>query len=141
MERPAHLLDPELYRRDPHNVLTWMRANEPVYRDERNGLWGITRHADLMHVERTSSVFLSGRGYRAIWSSEEVNMIAQDDPRHRQQRMLVQGKLTGKAVAERRDGIAALTAELIDAIVAEGADRFEVVGSSSAHCRRWPPSG
>lgn len=127
----ADLLDPELYRRDPHDVWTWMRANEPVYRDERNGLWGITRHADLMFVERTSSVFLSGQGYRALWSPEEVNMIAQDDPRHRQQRMLVQPKLTGKAVGERRHEIAALTTELIDAIVADGADTVEVVDALS----------
>jgi cholest-4-en-3-one 26-monooxygenase len=125
------LLDPELYRRDPHDVWAWMRANEPVYRDERNGLWGITRHADLMFVERTSSVFLSGQGYRALWSPEEINMIAQDDPRHRQQRMLVQPRLTGKAVAERRAEITALVAELIDAATVDGADRMEVVDALS----------
>jgi cytochrome P450 family 142 subfamily A polypeptide 1 len=124
------LLDPELYRREPHDVWTWMRANEPVYRDDRNGLWGVTRHADLMHVERTSSVFLSGQGYRALWSPEEINMIAQDDPRHRQQRMLVQSRFTGKAIADRRPAIAALTGELIDAIVA-GGDSFEVVDALS----------
>jgi cholest-4-en-3-one 26-monooxygenase len=129
------LLDPELYRCDPHHVWTWMRANEPVYRDERNGLWGITRHADLMFVERTSSVFVSGQGYRAIWSPEEINMIAQDDPRHRQQRMLVQSKFTGKAVADRRADIAALTGELIDAMVGrvtDGAAGVEVVDALAA---------
>ncbi len=77
------LLDPEFYRSNPHDTWTWMRANEPVYRDQRNGLWGITRHADIMEVERRSNVFLSGLGYRAIWSPDEINMIAQDDPRHR----------------------------------------------------------
>ena len=90
----ADLLDPELYRSNPHELWAWMRENEPVYRDERNGLWGVTRHADVMDVERRSTVFVSGRGYRAVWSAEEANMIAQDDPRHRQQRMLVQGELT-----------------------------------------------
>ena len=125
------LLDPELYRRDPHDVWAWMRANEPVYHDERNGLWGLTRHADVMHVERTSSVFLSGQGYRALWSPEEINMIAQDDPRHRQQRMLVQPRLTGKAVGERRAEIVALVGELVDAMTADGADRAEIVGSLS----------
>jgi cholest-4-en-3-one 26-monooxygenase len=121
MTRPeVDLLDPHLYQRNPHDLWTWMRAHEPVYRDQRNGLWGITRHADLMQVERTSSVFISGQGYRAIWSPEEINMIAQDDPRHRQQRMLVQGKFTGKAVAARRDEIAALTTELIDEMLAHG---------------------
>ncbi|CAN5553782.1 steroid C26-monooxygenase Cyp142 [soil metagenome] len=125
------LLDPELYRRDPHDVWAWMRANEPVYRDERNGLWGITRHTDLMFVERTSSVFLSGQGYRALWSPDEINMIAQDDPRHRQQRMLVQPQLTGKAVGERRAEIATLAEELIGAATADGTDRMEVVDALS----------
>ena len=114
------LLDPELYRRNPHDVWAWMRANEPVYRDRRNGLWGITRHADLKEVERRSSVFLSGQGYRAIWSPDEINMIAQDDPRHRQQRMLVQGYFTGAAIAQRRAEIDTLAAELIDAMIEPG---------------------
>jgi cholest-4-en-3-one 26-monooxygenase len=122
----ADLLDPELYRRNPHDVWTWMRANEPVYRDDRNGLWAVTRHADLMDVERRSSVFVSGQGYRAIWSPEEVNMIAQDDPRHRQQRMLVQPQLTGRSVADRQADIALLVTELIDEALAAG-EEMEVI--------------
>jgi cytochrome P450 family 142 subfamily A polypeptide 1 len=105
-----------------------MRANEPVYRDDRNGLWVLTRHADVMEVERRSSVFVSGQGYRVIWSPEEINMIAQDDPRHRQQRMLVQPRLTGKAVGDRRVELAGLVGELIDAIV-DGGGETELVGS------------
>lgn len=111
------LLDPHFYRGDAHAAFTWMRANEPVYRDRRNGLWGITRHAHLQEVERRSTVFLSGQGYRAIWSPEEINMIAQDDPRHRQQRMIVQPRLTGAAVGQRREEIEALVAELVEAMV------------------------
>src|SRR3954463_11682517 len=88
------LLDPYFYSSNPHDTWTWMRANEPVYRDHRNGLWGITRHADVMEVERLSSVFLSGRGTRPIWPREEINMIAQAAPRHRQQRMVVQQRFT-----------------------------------------------
>ena len=114
------LLDPEFYRTNPHETWAWMRANEPVYRDRRNGLWGITRHADIMEVERRSSVFVSGQGYRAIWSPDEINMIAQDDPRHRQQRMLVQHKFTRAEVAGRRLEIDVLVAELLDAIIADG---------------------
>jgi cytochrome P450 family 142 subfamily A polypeptide 1 len=125
------LLDPDFYRdaAGMHAAFTWMRANEPVYRDRRNGLWGITRHADLQEVERRSTVFLSGQGYRAIWAPDEINMIAQDDPRHRQQRMLVQGDLTGAAVAARKPDIEALTTELIDAALAH--DEMEVVDALS----------
>lgn len=125
--RVFDLLDPYLYQNGErlHEALTWMRANEPVYRDQRNGLWGITRHADLKDVERRSTVFVSGQGYRAIWAPDEINMIAQDDPRHRQQRLLVQGDLTGAAIAQRKPEIDALTAQLIDAAVGTGA--MEVV--------------
>ncbi len=64
--RVYDLLDPNFYSSEPHDAWTWMRANEPVYRDDRNGLWGVTRHADLMDVERRSTIFLSGQGYRAL---------------------------------------------------------------------------
>ena len=125
------LLDPHFYRDvdGMHAAFTWMRANEPVYRDHRNGLWGITRNADLREVERRSSVFASGQGYRAIWAPDEINMIAQDDPRHRQQRLLVQGDLTGAAIAARRPEIEALTTELLDAALA--GDEMEVVDALS----------
>ncbi len=114
------LLDPYLYQRNPHDVWTWMRQHEPVYRDEKNGLWGITRHADVMDVERRSMVFSSAGVYRAVASPGESNMIAQDDPRHRQQRMLVQPQLTRAGVSERAGEIQALVAELVDEIVETG---------------------
>ena len=119
------LLDPELYRSNPHDVWAWMRANEPVYLDEKNGLWGVSRHAHVMDVERRSTVFVSGQGYRATFEPTEANMIAQDDPRHRQQRMLVQGELTRAAVARRSDEIDALVRELVDGCLAAGT--FDVV--------------
>jgi len=127
----ADLLDPDLYRRDPHDVWTWMRANEPVYRDERNGLWGVTRHADLMDVERRSTVFASAQAYRAIPSQGEVNMIAQDDPRHRQQRMLVQGDFTKKTVEQRQAEMNELVSDVIGAVLADGAEGMEVVDAVS----------
>lgn len=102
-----------------------MRANEPLYRDEKNGLWGVTRHADIMDMERRSSVFSSKGVYRANISMDESNMIAQDDPRHRQQRMLVQPQLTRSAVAERTSEIESLVAELVAEAVEKG--EFEVV--------------
>lgn len=119
------LLDPTLYQSNPHDVWAWMRANEPLYRDEKNGLWGVTRHADIMDMERRSSVFSSKGVYRANISMDESNMIAQDDPRHRQQRMLVQPQLTRSAVAERTHEIEALVAELVAEAVEKG--EFEVV--------------
>lgn len=120
------LLDPELYRNDPHDVWAWMRHNEPVYRDERNGLWAITRHADVMDVERRSTVFVSGQGYRQHWSPEEINMIAQDDPRHRQQRLLVQHRFTKAGVAAQADDVKALADQVLDGVVEQLAEHGQV---------------
>lgn len=127
-ERPVvDLLDPDLYRRNPHELWEWMRRHEPVYRDARNGLWAVTRHADIQDVERRSSVFVSGLGYRANHFADEVNMIAQDDPRHRQQRMLVQPHLTQRAVAARVPEIAGLVDELLGAIDDAGGRNVDIV--------------
>ena len=135
--RPAFdLLDPEFYRSDPHEAYTWMRENEPVYRDTANGLWGITRHADLLDVERRSDVFLSGPAYRALPSPDETNMIAQDDPRHQQQRRLVSREFTPAAVRTRADEIRGLVTSLLeDALGGDGetgAGEIEVIDQLAA---------
>src|SRR5688500_6360632 len=99
--RPTHdLRDSAFYAGDHHAAYRWMRANEPVYRDDANARWGITRHADLHEVERRSDVFLSSQDYRSFHSPGESNMIANDDPRHADQRALVSRRFTPKAVRQ-----------------------------------------
>jgi cholest-4-en-3-one 26-monooxygenase len=116
-ERPAvDLLDPKLYQRDPHDVWSWMRAHEPVYRDERNGLWGITRHADAIYVERRAERFPSAHAYRAISTPSEMNMIAQDDPGHKAQRMLVQRFFAPGVLARRAEELRDTVGSILDAL-------------------------
>jgi cytochrome P450 family 142 subfamily A polypeptide 1 len=111
------LCDPELYRAGGmHDAFTWMRANEPVYRDETNELWAVTRHADLLDVERRNEVFVSGRGYRRHWEPSENNMIASDDPVHQEQRRLVSRGFTPKAVRRHEDLLTGLVEELLEPI-------------------------
>jgi cytochrome P450 family 142 subfamily A polypeptide 1 len=114
------LCDPEFYRSaGMHDAFTWMRANEPVYRDEANVLWAVSRHADLLDVERRSEVFVSGRGYRRNWEPTENNMIASDDPAHQEQRRLVSRGFTPKAVRRHEDVLAELIDELLDPVDGE----------------------
>ena len=124
------LLDPEFYRGDPHPAFTEMRANEPVYRDERNGLWGVTRHADVHDVERRSDVFISRAGYRSWGSPEENNMIAQDDPGHLVQRRLVSDRFTPRAVRNHREWLSDTIEDLL-APIADGG-RLDVVNGLAA---------
>ena len=123
------LCDPEFYRSaGMHDAFTWMRANEPVYRDEANALWAVTRHADLLDVERRSGVFVSGRGYRRNWEPTENNMIASDDPLHHEQRRLVSRGFTPKAVRRHEAVLSELIDELLDPIDGE----VEVVDALAA---------
>ena len=117
MRPTIDLCDPDFYRSgEMHEAFTWMRANEPVYRDDANELWGVTRHHDLLDVERRSHVFVSGRGYRRYWEPTETNMIALDDPLHQEQRRLVSRGFTPKAVRRHEDVLAELIDELLDGI-------------------------
>lgn len=119
--RTIDLLDPEWYRTNPHDDYAWMRQHEPVYRDERNDLWGIARHADILQAERRADLFSSKGNYRAVPEPFEANMIANDDPRHQQQRRLVAGRFTPRAV-RRHDGerLRRIVNELIDEVAARG---------------------
>jgi cholest-4-en-3-one 26-monooxygenase len=102
-----------------------MRAHEPVYHDARNGLYAITRHSDVIMVERRADLFPSQHAYRAVPAREEMNMIAQDDPGHREQRMLVQRFFAPGPVARREPAVRAIVTELLDAALDHG--RLEVV--------------
>jgi cytochrome P450 family 142 subfamily A polypeptide 1 len=150
----ADLLDPTFYVADPHRAFTWMRANEPVYRDQINDLWAVTRHFDIRDVEGRPTEFLSAGGYRSFHSPGETNMIAQDDPRHIEQRKLVSRRFTPKAVRDHEPWLRSTTASLIDRMVLaikDGAPGVEVVEALAAQlpCRltasllgwdesRWP---
>ncbi len=139
--RPAaDLLDPNFYVGDPHLAFTWMRCNEPVYRDEVNELWAVARHADIRDVESRSAEFVSGQGYRSFYSPGETNMIAQDDPRHLEQRKLVSRRFTPKAVRTHESWMRTTVGSLIDemlAVVGDGATGVEVIDGLAAQlpCR------
>ena len=58
-------LDPTLYVRGvAHDVFRWMRENDPVHRDEVNGIWVVSKYEDISYVERQPELFCSGQGVR-----------------------------------------------------------------------------
>src|ERR1035437_5268835 len=94
------LLDPEFYVDIDamHNALRPLRHHHPVVWDEKNSLWAVLRHADVVDVERRDGVFVSGQGYRSFMHPGEDNMIALDKPRHSEQRKLISRRISPKAV-------------------------------------------
>jgi cytochrome P450 family 142 subfamily A polypeptide 1 len=96
------LLSPDFYGDidGMHEAFTWMRHHDPLYRDERSGMVGVTKHADVLDVEHRDEVFSSRGSYRSVQNPDEDNMIAQDDPQHLAQRRLVSRRFTPKAVRQ-----------------------------------------
>ena len=118
-----------------HEAFTWLRSNDPVYRDPETGMIGVTKHRDVVDVERRAKVFVSSQGYRSFWSPMEDNMIAQDDPGHAEQRALVARRLTPKGAERDEPFLRKVTGELLDAVAGDG--RMEVIDAVAAQlpCR------
>ena len=124
------LLDPDFYAGVPHPAYRWMRENEPVFRDKKNGLWGVATMKDIRKVERMSDVFISSKGYRSVDHPAEDSMIKKDDPDHVEQRKLISARFTPRAVSYREEEIRGIVVRCIDRIRKRG--EAEVVNSLAA---------
>jgi len=113
------LLDPSFYAADPYPTYAWLRDHAPVYRDRRNGIWGVSRHRDVMDIERNTRRYSSASGSRPLIDMPE-SMINKDDPAHTRQRKLVSARFTPSAVRRHEDHVRAIVTGLIDAVAATG---------------------
>ena len=90
----AGVLDPALYAEDPHPLFTRLRAEAPVAWNEERGVWVLTRHADVSHVESNHEVFCASRGILVdeIGTSYDSppTILHTDPPAHTRYRRLVQ---------------------------------------------------
>ena len=123
------LLDGRFYAGDPWPAFAWMRAEAPVFRDATNGLWALSRHADVMAASKRPDTFCSSGSSRPD-APALPSMINLDDPEHRVRRGLVNKGLTPRRVAEHEPRIRAICRALIDRAVAAG--RFDFVRAVAA---------
>jgi cytochrome P450 family 142 subfamily A polypeptide 1 len=114
-----NILDPYLYAGDPRPAYQWLRDNAPAYWDPVNRIWGISRHGDVLAVERDTARYSSGSGSRPLIEMT-ASMINRDDPRHVQQRKLVSGRFSPRAVRRHEARVRAIVAELIAAAAEKG---------------------
>jgi cytochrome P450 family 142 subfamily A polypeptide 1 len=118
------LLDGELYAGDPEPVYAHLRAHRPVYWDGLNELWGISRHRDIVAIEKDPATWSNAGGYRPNIPADP-SMIGVDDPLHAMRRRLVSRRFTPRAVTSHEELVRATVRELIDAVAPAG--RAEVV--------------
>jgi cytochrome P450 family 142 subfamily A polypeptide 1 len=123
------LLAGDLYAGDPEPVYAHLRTEHPVYRDDVNALWGITRYHDIVEIEKDPATWCNTGGYRPNIPADP-SIIGLDDPAHKQRRMLVARRFTPRAVTGHEELVRTVVTELIDA-VAERADA-EVVRDLAA---------
>jgi len=114
------LLAGELYAGDPDPSYAWLRRHAPVYRDEVNRLWGVSRYRDIVEIEKDPETFCSSLGYRPNIPSDN-SMIGEDDPRHHERRRLVSRRFTPRAVSTHEEEVREIVTGLLDAVAARGA--------------------
>ena len=117
--QPVDLLDGYMYAHDPYSAYAWLRENDPVYWDAKNEIWGVSRHADLLAVEKNTDLYSSATGSRPKIEMSD-SMINMDDPDHQRQRMLVAREFTPRAVRKQEEKIKAVVTELIDRVAPRG---------------------
>jgi len=124
MERLAiDLLAPELYGGDPYPTYAWMRANEPIYWDAENELWGIARYDDIVDIEKRKREFINSDkekgGYRPNLPADDA-IIGLDDPLHMKRRNTVSRRFTPRAAGAWEDDIRGKVNGLLDDVAAKG---------------------
>ncbi|GAA0239994.1 steroid C26-monooxygenase Cyp142 [Actinomadura nitritigenes] len=119
MHESINLVSGEFWGRDPHEELRWIRENEPVYRDENGGVWGISKHADVKAVSRNPEAFSSAHGIRPDNAAMPM-MIDMDDPEHKLRRKLVSAGFTPRRVAAQEDYLRRICDEILDGVCEKG---------------------
>src|SRR5262245_22338634 len=96
-----------------------MRSHAPVYYDEPNDLWGVSRHAGVMAVGRDPATFSSAGGSRPD-TGPMPWMIDLDAPDHLKRRKLVSRGFTPARVRAMRERVAQICDDLIDRVCEQG---------------------
>ena len=115
----VNLLDGELYAGDPSDVYQRLRDEAPVYWDPVHRIWGISRHDDVVEIEKQAARYTSSHGSRPKIIGD-VSMINNDDPLHQAKRRLVARRFTPRSVKQHEAHIRRIVTDLIDAICDHG---------------------
>jgi cytochrome P450 len=125
--------DPQAYTDEAglHRALAHLRANAPVsWVDvpDYAPFWAITKHADIMEIERANDVFTnSPRPVLVTREGDEQQaavgiktLIHMDDPQHRDFRAIGTNFFRPKAMRALKDRADELAAQFVDKMMAEG---------------------
>ncbi|MEW9532709.1 cytochrome P450 [Microbispora sp. NPDC049125] len=111
----------------PHDQLTWLRNNAPVFWHEGDaergwpGFWAVTKYDDVVHISRHSELFSSARRLALFdeMPDEQIElqrlmMLNQDPPEHTRRRSLVNRGFTPRQIGRLEDHIRDICHRLVD---------------------------
>ena len=119
---PIDTMDPRFYD-DPWDGYRWLRQNAPLWWDERNEMWIVSRHEDVSHISRHQERYSAAQGVRPK-ITVPMSIISMDDPEHTRLRRLVNKGFTPRMVRKLTDHMRELTTEIIDEIAERGEIEF-----------------
>lgn len=111
----------------PHNTFKRLRDEDPVHwtpYPSGEDFWSITRHADIMEMNRNTAVFSSARGIRMEDQSHEEYLARRtfqetDAPEHMKTRIKVAKAFSKPVIAQFEEDIRVLCDEILDEALAE----------------------
>jgi len=126
----VNLLDPEFYV-EPWESYRWLRDEAPVFWDPVQRLWGISRFADVMAIEKDGALYSSFSGSRPhIDQRADESMINLDEPDHQRQRKVVASRFSPRGVREHEEHIRGVVTEILDEVTPLGqCEAIEAIAS------------
>lgn len=108
-----------------YDWFTTMRAEHPIWLDEKSKCWHIYRYDDVLRVATDHAVFSSERRPSQMArlnrrSSQAPSLLTLDPPRHRQYRNLVSSAFTPRSLAPISARISRIVQELLDQVRSRG---------------------
>ncbi|BBY46543.1 cytochrome [Mycolicibacterium celeriflavum] len=130
MTKPKLVFDPysQEYFDDPYEIYRRMRDETPIYYDEEQDFYALTRHADVAAALKDHESFSSTRGchLNMIKSGKgfQKSIIFMDPPEHRFMRSLLNKAFTPRAIQSQRDTVVELVEHYLSKV---DPDNFDVV--------------
>ena len=126
----------------PHDIWTWMRANDPVYRwEDTEGIpfWAITKHSDITWIGKNPQLFESGRRLTLSHQPEPEDetefpptLIQLDPPKHGIYRQLFSKRFTPRFLKKYHHDIDEIGKEIVDKLMANESGEVDFVQEVSA---------
>lgn len=129
---PPLVYDPYAYEmhEDPYPTYKRLRDEAPVYRNEAQQFWALSRHADVMAAFRDSERFSSANGVSldpaasGPHAHRTMSFLAMDPPKHGRMRALVSRGFTPRRVTDLEPRIRALAERYVGELLEAGSADF-----------------